>query len=733
MNLHDLRLQARRARRLDLHRANCICLVVFSAAISWLAPGGMQAADDATLDSSHSDASANAGHALDLAGDPLPAGAAVRLGTVRFHFEGALASLAVSPDGAILAGGGASATVILWDATTGQVLRRINRRGSCRSLTFSPDGRWLAIAGKSGGNDAALELVEVANGDTGPQFVFNDQAEIGVVAFSPDGALIATGGFDRTVRLFNAINAQELNVLKSPVVIGQREVICLAFSPDGKWLAAGSDAGEASIWDLGAANEPLKLEVISHFVGRRNGVVDSLAFSPDSRRLLASGSEYDPLVHGLVGHIRSFDPVTGAAQELALDDYQALPGTVKLVCSADHRILAAVHFDQTEVWDFASGKKMTTIEKNVKYDFTGPPATAFSPGGQMLFAPSNQVVRRWKTETGKEIQDLPASHVASVEKLTFSADGKRVATTASDRTTRAWDATTGRPLLEVAGMMAAMSPDGEVAAIDHSWKHITPESSVRLVSMASGQEVARLDTDGPWLGPGSFSHDGKLLAVASYDHGDDLNTYSNQNIYVWQVAKQSLRVRLLADDPLLRTLQFSDDDQKLYGVSKDATLAVWNMTTGKQDFAVPTKADGARLSCAVFSQRGGLVGQALILSVPGASLTARVGVWDIARRKTVLASPMAPVVGPQHVALSPNGRLLAVADSWPHKLAEPRDAAVRFWDVVRGVEIARMPTGGASVVCLEFSPNGKRLAGGCADGTALIWNREMHEGIDDDR
>src|SRR6185437_15992634 len=113
MNLYDHRLRSWCTVRFDLHCGNCIRLAVLVFGISWLFPGGVQAAGDAVLHSPGNDASANSVSAFDLAGDPLPAGAAVRLGTVRFHYEGALASLAVSPNGAVLAGGGSKSATVL--------------------------------------------------------------------------------------------------------------------------------------------------------------------------------------------------------------------------------------------------------------------------------------------------------------------------------------------------------------------------------------------------------------------------------------------------------------------------------------------------------------------------------------------------------------------------------------------------------------------------------------------
>ncbi len=136
-------------------------------------------------------------------------------------------------------------------------------RGFVDDVAFSPDGKTLALASRSGNvqlwNVATGELLESVKGHSGA---------VSAVAFSPDGRTLASGSFDQTVRLWNVPTRRELMQLDAgSVELGS--VVSLAFSPDGKHLLAGGHSRTAFWSDAPIVwNDPdraaARLQVLLH-------------------------------------------------------------------------------------------------------------------------------------------------------------------------------------------------------------------------------------------------------------------------------------------------------------------------------------------------------------------------------------------------------------------------------------------------------------------------------------
>jgi WD40 repeat protein/energy-coupling factor transporter ATP-binding protein EcfA2 len=297
-------------------------------------------------------------------------------------------------------------------------------------------------------------------------------------------------------------------------------------------------------------------------------------------------------------------------------------------------------------------------------------------------------------------------HDSGVWSVSFSPDGRMLATGSADKTIRLWDVPTGKEKAVLAGhsfivSSVSFSPDGQTLA-SGSW-----DETVRLWDVAKGQQKAMLVGRMGLVCCVSFSPDGRMLAFASIvDH----------RIWLWDLAAGRQKVVLAGHTDSVWSVSFSPDGRTLASGSSDHTVRLWDVVTGEQKGLLTGHTDS--VVSVHFSPDGG--------NLASGSWDQTVRLWDVAtgQQKNLLAGHSGHA---QSVSFSPDGRTLASGSGFGRGSLKGNtmtdlDMTVRLWDVATGQQRVALAGYKNNIRSVSFSPDGLTLASGSDDGTMRLWD-----------
>ncbi len=505
--------------------------------------------------------------------------------------------LVFGPEGKRLASAGEDRTVRVWDLTSGDAVLTLNdHRQRAQSVCFSRDGKRLAT-----GDDSTVKVWDAVRGTLLYTFD-NTGGSVVALAFSPDGRRVAA----RTPMGVMVCECDSRGVIRQPVTA--REPLGGGFtidiSPDGRLVASGGYDGTVSIWDFTPRKPPLT------FRGS-NAPVYSLLFSPDSQRLgsigvdqtarvweVATGREVltiqEPARFGMaftsdLRWLAVQNQDKGLRILPVLNDPSAAftinVGAVSaLALSADGKRLAAgipggPSFG-VRAWELPSTVDglgspplvFTLREEDALLANFGPIlGLAFRPDGkQLATAHEGKIVQLWDTTSGKKDRMLKG-HTQRVVSVAFGLDGKRLASGSWDRSIRIWDPVTGEHLATLTGHAdkvhgVAFSPDGQRLA------SASEDATLKIWDLNSGKELCTLTGHGrPVLGI-AFSPDGQRIASASQD----------KTVKVWDAASGRQTLDLVGHQSGVGVVAFSNDGKRLVSGDAEGTIKLWSAVTGQE-------------------------------------------------------------------------------------------------------------------------------------------------------
>ena len=551
----------------------------------------------------------------------------------------------------------------------------------------------------------------------------------GNLTFSQDSSLLAVAS-SIGVWLYDGYTGEEINLFTNH----SGYITSVAFSPDGKTLACSSSS-EFYIWDIDTGN--LKLTISAN-----TGYIEDVVFSPDGKTLGTAGG-YDETVE-------LWDTSTGAL----IRSIDAHTDQVNCVAfSPNGKILATGGEDDEistiKLWDTTNGELKSTLTTGSESSIYGVTDISFSPDGSKIASCDSwwyfgdTIVRIWDL-VSLELQSTLKGHVKGVLSVSFSADGKTLASGGADSTICLWDVDSGlykTTLIDHRYLInnVAFSPDGRTLAsgsqdgtvilrdtenytarttiTEHTARGtgiaFSPDgkqlatgcwdTTVRIWDISTGRNTSILRGHRGEVVSVSFSSDGHTVASsAGYSLDYDWD-FADNTIRLWDVATGTQKSTIIASSDSAGAINFSPVENILTSVNNSKVI-LWDTTTGNSLWTVV--GDEKDILRAAFSPDG----RTLTINSQR-----EVSFYDIST-KQLIKSFTAPWQRYSNIAFSPNGQTIARCGS---------DSNVHIWNVDTG-EFKTISTGhfvGYPLVSSVFGPDNRTLLTiGGGDGTIRFWD-----------
>lgn len=656
-------------------------------------------------------------------------------------------------------------------------------KGGINVITFSPDGRFLAV-----GSDVGIYLYSV---ETGDEVALPNKTigQVNTIAFSSDSNILAVGGYLRpTIQLWNLETLTELPPFSIPVShrinqdIPIQSAIALAFGVKDTILVCVSHFGEVTYWDMNTRERIVEHHTDADWDG------NVLALSTNGR-IFARGSGVGLHHGGPKGQISLWNTSTGHRETETGGHSPLSPWSKKdvgiraLTFSPDGKTFASGSEDMTvRIWNTKRGSKRATLKGHTGW----VTALAFSNDGNTIASgDTDGKVRVWDVQKKRELAVLEG-HTNTVLALAFTPDGNTLASGSADGAIHFWNPNSGERISTFTNGYTEWVRSVAFSSDNHTFSAAMFNNTVRKYDIKKGefideftqgiqkltQEIT-LSPDGTHLA--SQPINGIISFNARHSWRTDESYQGHDRIEVWDLKNGKELPPLMhaygkmAFSPKNEMLVsgFSDENEKMIDHSGTRVYTggggdhiwFWDIETGKKTHYITPKdyvsfypiaftPDGIKI---VFSDKSKVTeiwdyntrekvrtievgADAFAVSQAGNLMACSefkdISLWDLNTAELIRRIDTHAIKGSYGYSLqgakgkvltfSPDGTILLVSSvSRIHSFCSD---AIDLLDIKTGKKLHSLPGHTELIETLKFSHDGKILASGSQDGTVLLWD-----------
>lgn len=534
--------------------------------------------------------------------------------------------------------------IILRNLYSQSEVARMKHDDAVKSLAFSPDGKYLA----SGGSDRTIRIWDVNTGQEVKRFT--QDGAVNTVTFSPDGKFIA-GGAEQIINVWKVETGTEVARMK----VNTGPISMIVYSKDGQYLVSG-DSKNARVWDVKRGDEISRM--------KHGADVHSVAFGPDGLYVVSGGDDFKVKIWNVkTGDLRAQAEHTGAVTAVAFSP-------------TGNYVVSASRDETARIWDAKTGGEHARMTHDGSVYFA-----SFSPDGRFVVSGGgDKTTRVWSVDYGTEVARM--TYRQPVYTAVFSPDGKYILSGDYDKLAQIWEITTTSQISRMHHQdqvySVSFSPDGKYAISGGK------DNLAQVWNVPTGEKLLQIMHDGV-VYKTIFSNDGKYVASGG---GHDL--------VIAELASKK-EVARIKQDTVINSIALSPNSKYVLSGGEDGITRLWDIATAKELVRLE---HSKRVSFVTFSPNGNLAASA--------SYDGTIIIWDIVNNHEL--TRISHYHEFYHIAFSPDGLYLVSGDI----------NFARIWNVTTGKEISRVALA-QFVYSASFSPDGRYVVS--AGGMFLkVWN-----------